>query len=61
MVKGFCFKFRDFFGIFLDSDLLEGLYYDLWFGLVVWWFYNEKKGYYNWYWYWDIGNGDIGN
>ena len=23
--------------------------------------YNEKRGHYNWHWYWDTGNGDTGN
>ena len=23
--------------------------------------YNEKKGHYNWHWFWETGNGDTGN
>ena len=40
---------------------LPTLHYDMWLGPAPWRPYNEKKGHYNWHWFWDTGNGDTGN
>jgi len=61
MARGLCFKPRDSFGIAPDSDPPETLDYDLWLGPCSYRPYNEKRGHYNWHWYWNTGNGDIGN
>jgi predicted dehydrogenase len=61
MARGLCFKPRDSFGIANDSTPPATLHYDIWLGPAPWRQYNEKKGHYNWHWFWDTGNGDTGN
>ncbi len=61
MAKGLCYKPRDSFGIAADSMPPGNLNYDLWLGPAQWRPYNEKRGHYNWHWFWDTGNGDTGN
>ena len=39
----------------------EGVHYDIWIGPAEYYPYNEKKFHYNWHWFWNTGNGDIGN
>lgn len=59
--RGLCIKPRDPFGVSKDSAPPASLHYDNWLGPVSYRPYNEKKGHYNWHWYWDTGNGDTGN
>ncbi len=61
MARGLCYKARDSYGMSKDSEPPAGLHYDLWLGPAPWRPYNEKKGHYNWHWYWETGNGDTGN
>jgi predicted dehydrogenase len=61
MARGLCYKPRDSFGIAKDSEPPATLHYDLWLGPASWRPYNEKRGHYNWHWFWDTGNGDTGN
>jgi predicted dehydrogenase len=61
MARGLCIKARDSFGIAPDSEPPATLHYDMWLGPVTWRQYNEKRGHYNWHWFWDTGNGDTGN
>ena len=61
MAKGMCYKPRDSFGIAKDSTPPATLHYDQWLGPAQWREYNEKRGHYNWHWFWDTGNGDTGN
>lgn len=61
MARGTCFKPRDSFGIAPDSDPPANLDYDMWLGPATYRPYNEKRGHYNWHWFWDTGNGDTGN
>jgi predicted dehydrogenase len=61
MARGLCLKPRDSFGIAPDSDPPATLHYNQWLGPVTWRSYNEKRGHYNWHWFWDTGNGDTGN
>ncbi len=61
MARGLCIKPRDSFGIAPDSEPPATLHYDMWLGPVTWRPYNEKRGRYNWHWFWDTGNGDTGN
>ncbi|MDO9341147.1 MAG: Gfo/Idh/MocA family oxidoreductase [Bacteroidales bacterium] len=61
MAKGLCYKPRDSFGIAKDSEPPATLHYDIWLGPAPWRPYNEKRGKYNWHWFWDTGNGDTGN
>jgi predicted dehydrogenase len=61
MARGLCYKARDSYGIAKDSEPPATLHYDRWLGPAPWRQYNEKRGHYNWHWYWDTGNGDTGN
>ena len=61
MARGTCIKPRDSFGIAKDSEPPASLHYDQWLGPAAYRPYNEKKGHYNWHWFWDTGNGDTGN
>ena len=61
MAKGNCYKPRDSFGIAPDSMPPASLHYDMWLGPAQFRPYNEKKGHYNWHWFWETGNGDTGN
>jgi predicted dehydrogenase len=61
MARGLCYKPRDSYGIAKDSVPPATLHYDRWLGPAPWREYNEKKGHYNWHWYWETGNGDTGN
>ena len=59
--RGMCIKPRDSFGIAKDSAPPKSLHYDQWLGPAPYRKYNEKRGHYNWHWFWDTGNGDTGN
>lgn len=61
MARGICFKARDSFGMAKDSAPPAGFHYDRWLGPATYRPYNEKRSHYNFHWYWDTGNGDIGN
>jgi predicted dehydrogenase len=61
MAKGLCIKPRDPFGIAKDTEPPATLHYDQWLGPAPYRRYNEKRGHYNWHWFWDTGNGDTGN
>jgi len=61
MARGLCIKPRDSFGIAKDSTPPATLHYENWLGPVAYRPYNEKKGHYNWHWFWETGNGDTGN
>lgn len=61
MARGLCYKPRDSFGISKDSEPPASLHYDEWLGPASKRPYNEKKGHYNWHWFWETGNGDTGN
>ncbi|HET7180146.1 MAG TPA: Gfo/Idh/MocA family oxidoreductase [Chryseosolibacter sp.] len=61
MARGLCIKPRDSFGIAPDSEPPATLHYDRWLGPAPYRPYNEKRGHYNWHWFWDTGNGDTGN
>ncbi len=56
-----CFKQRDSIGMGPDSKAPESLNYDMWLGPASYQPYNEKKLHYNNHWFWNTGNGDIGN
>ncbi|GAA5224913.1 Gfo/Idh/MocA family protein [Membranihabitans marinus] len=61
MARGTCIKPRDSFGIAPNTEPPASLHYDQWLGPAPWRPYNEKRGHYNWHWFWDTGNGDTGN
>ncbi len=61
LARALCFKARDSYGQSPDGPAPAGLHYDQWLGPAPARPYNEKRGHYNWHWYWDTGNGDTGN
>lgn len=61
MARGICYKARDSFGMAKDSTPPATFHYDRWLGPATYRPYNEKRSHYNFHWYWDTGNGDIGN
>jgi len=61
MAKGLCFKRRPSIGRSPDGPVPPGVNYDLWLGPAPMRPFNPNRFHYNWHWFWDTGNGDIGN
>ena len=61
MAKGLCFKRRKTIGHSPDGPVPPGVNYDLWLGPAPMRAFNPNRFHYNWHWFWDTGNGDIGN
>jgi len=61
MAKGLCFKRRVSIGHKPDSPTPPGVDWDLFLGPAPLRPFNELRFKYNWHWFWDTGNGDIGN
>jgi hypothetical protein len=61
MSKGLCFKRRASIGHKPDSPTPPGVNWDLFRGPAPMRPFNELRFRYNWHWFWDTGNGDIGN
>jgi len=59
--KGLCFKRRASIGHKPDSQTPPGVDWDLFLGPAPMRPFNELRFIYNWHWFWDTGNGDIGN
>ncbi|HOJ62738.1 MAG TPA: Gfo/Idh/MocA family oxidoreductase [bacterium] len=59
--RGLVYKRRDSIGFKPNTDPPAELDYDLWLGPAPDQFYNANLVHYNWHWFWDFGNGDIGN
>lgn len=59
--KGLCFKRRASIGHKDDSPIPPGVNWDLFRGPAPMRPFNELRFKYNWHWFWDTGNGDIGN
>jgi predicted dehydrogenase len=61
MAKALCYKLRPSIGHTPDSPTPAGLNWDLFLGPAPMRPFNEKRFAYYWHWFWDTGNGDIGN
>jgi predicted dehydrogenase len=61
LAKGLCFKRRKSIGHKPDSPVPPGVDYDLWCGPAEKRPFNANRFHYNWHWFWNTGNGDIGN
>ena len=59
--KGLCFKRRASIGHKENSPTPAGVNWDLFLGPAPLRPFNELRFKYNWHWFWDTGNGDIGN
>jgi predicted dehydrogenase len=61
LAKGLCFKRRKTIGKKPDGPTPPGVNWDLFLGPAPMRAFNENRFKYNWHWFWDTGNGDIGN
>ena len=61
MARGLCFKWRDTIGRTPVSAVPDGVDYDLWTGPAPKREFTKNRFHYNWHWFWDTGNGDLGN
>jgi predicted dehydrogenase len=61
MARGLCYKWRDTIGKKPVSPVPPGVDYDLWTGPAPKREFTENRFHYNWHWFWDTGNGDLGN
>ncbi len=59
--KGLCYKRRASIGRKPDSPTPPGVNWDMFLGPAPMRSFNELRFRYNWHWFWDTGNGDIGN
>ncbi len=61
VAKGYCCKVRWSIGYKEPKDPPKELDYNLWLGPAPMQPYHENLVHYNWHWFWDTGNGDMGN
>jgi predicted dehydrogenase len=61
MARGLCYKWRDTIGKTPVSAVPSGVDYDLWTGPAPKREFTTNRFHYNWHWFWDTGNGDLGN
>jgi predicted dehydrogenase len=61
MARGLCYKWRDTIGRQPRQAVPEGVRYDLWLGPAPDRGFTLNRFHYNWHWFWDTGNGDLGN
>lgn len=59
--KGICYKRRKSIGHRADSAVPRGVDWDMFLGPAPMRPFNELRFKYNWHWFWDTGNGDLGN
>jgi len=60
-VKGICYRRRFSIGHTPDEAVPPGVDWDKFLGAAQYKPYSKNKFAYNWHWFWDTGNGDIGN
>ncbi len=61
LTKGLCFKRRASIGHQADTPTPPGVDWDMFLGPAPMRPFNPLRFKYNWHWFWDTGNGDIGN
>jgi len=61
MARGLCYKWRDTIGRAPEQAAPAGVDYDLWLGPAPKRAFTKNRFHYTWHWFWDYGNGDIGN
>jgi predicted dehydrogenase len=61
MAKGLCFKRRPSIGHAENEPTPAGVNWDMFLGPAPMRPFNRLRFKYNWHWFWDTGNGDIGN
>lgn len=61
MSRGIVFKLRNTIGRTPVEPVPAGVHYDLWLGPAPKVEFTRNRFHYNFHWFWDYGNGDIGN
>lgn len=61
VARGLCYKRRNSIGFQKASTPPAGLDFNLWLGPAAERSFHANLVHYNWHWFWDFGNGDIGN
>jgi len=61
LARGLCYKRRDSIGHKPDGPVPPGVDYATWLGPAADRPFNPNRFHYNWHWFWDTGNGDLGN
>jgi predicted dehydrogenase len=61
MARGLCYRRRQSIGVKPDTPVPAGINWDAFLGPAPMRPFNENRFAYNWHWFWDTGNGDIGN
>jgi predicted dehydrogenase len=61
MARGICFKVRHSIGKTPAQPAPPGLDWDIFLGPAPMRAFTQNRFHYNWHWFWDTGNGDIGN
>ncbi len=61
MARGLCFRRRKSIGHTPEEPVPAGLDWDQFLGPAPMRPYSKNRFAYNWHWFWDTGNGDIGN
>jgi predicted dehydrogenase len=61
MARALCFKARNTIGKTPVSPVPPGVDYDMWTGPAPLRPFTKNRFHYNWHWFWDTGNGDLGN
>ncbi len=61
LAKGLCYKRRKSIGHTPDEEPPAGVKWDTFLGPAPLKPFSQNKFKYNWHWFWDTGNGDIGN
>ena len=59
--RGLCYKPRGSIGFKPNTNPPQEVDFDLWLGPAPEQPFNTNLVHYNWHWFWDFGNGDIGN
>ncbi|HPO07315.1 MAG TPA: Gfo/Idh/MocA family oxidoreductase [bacterium] len=61
MARGICYRWRPTIGHKEEEDVPAGVHYDMWLGPAPKRPFTQNRFHYNWHYYWDYGNGDLGN
>ncbi len=61
MARALCFKARNTIGKTPVEPVPPGVDYDMWTGPAPLRPFTKNRFHYNWHWFWDTGNGDLGN
>ncbi len=61
LARGLCYKWRASIGHTPESPIPPGVDYNLWLGPAPEHAFTQNRFHYNWHWFWDYGNGDLGN